>query len=138
MKYPSEYYSTQFSVTKYERNYGNDLVYNFVNAYPTSVSSIPISYESSSLLKCTVSLTYIRYYINSLVTPTVTTKQNINSPGNPELSGFDLASQGINLTGSDGTLEGEEIINAIDSNNRRVEAGLPYVGRNEGPLAPGQ
>jgi hypothetical protein len=141
MRYPSEYYASQFSITKYERSYGNDLVYNFVNAYPISVSSIPVSYDSSSLLKCTVSLTYIRYYINSLVTPTATTKQNVNSPGNPELTGFDLASQGVNLLGSspqslEGGLEGDEIINAVNSNNRRVEAGLPYVGRNVGPLAP--
>lgn len=141
MRYPSEYYASQFSITKYERSYGNDLVYNFVNAYPISVSSIPVSYDSSSLLKCTVSLTYIRYYINSLVTPTATTKQNVNSPGNPELTGFDLSSRGVDLLGSsqqslEGGLEGEEIINAIDSNNRRVEAGLPYVGRNVGPLAP--
>ena len=138
MRYPSEYYSTQMAITKYERDYGNNLVYNFVNAYPISVSSIPVSYESSSLLKCTVSFTYIRYYINSLVTPAVSTKDNVNSPGNPELSGFDLAASGINLLDSQQPLEGDEIIDAVNSNNRRVEAGLPYVGRNEGPLAPGQ
>ena len=41
------------------------LTYGFVKAYPISINSIPVSYDSSSLLKCTVSMTYIRYYIDS-------------------------------------------------------------------------
>ena len=43
----------------------SSLTYGFVKAYPISINSIPVSYDSSSLLKCTVSMTYIRYYIDS-------------------------------------------------------------------------
>ena len=32
--------------------------------------------------------------------------------------------------------EGEEIIDAVNSRQNRAESGLPYVGRNIGPLAP--
>ena len=39
------------------------LTYNFVRAFPIAVASMPVSYDASSLLKCTVSMTYIRYYI---------------------------------------------------------------------------
>ena len=43
----------------------SSLTYGFVKAYPISINSIPVSYDSSSLLKCTVSMTYMRYYIDS-------------------------------------------------------------------------
>ncbi|NBX71537.1 hypothetical protein EBQ91_01295, partial [bacterium] len=42
---------------------GNTLIYNFVNSYPIAVTSMPVSYDASSLLKCTVSFSYIRYYV---------------------------------------------------------------------------
>ena len=38
--------------------------YKFINAYPISINSIPVSYDSSQLLKCTVSFTYSRYIIS--------------------------------------------------------------------------
>jgi len=37
------------------------LTYTFINAYPLSISSMPVTYDSSSLLKCNVSFTYSRY-----------------------------------------------------------------------------
>ena len=41
------------------------LTYNFVRAFPIAVASMPVSYDASSLLKCTVSMSYIRYYITN-------------------------------------------------------------------------
>ena len=38
----------------------------FIGAYPISVSSMPVSYDSSSLLKCSVSMTYLRYVIKEI------------------------------------------------------------------------
>jgi hypothetical protein len=57
------YVSTGLKVIKFERDYNQKLEYEFIKAYPISVSSMPISYDSSSLLKCTVSMTYIRYVL---------------------------------------------------------------------------
>jgi len=67
VKYPKEYIVPQgLKITKFERTHeGNILIYNFVNSYPIAVTSMPVSYEASSLLKCTVSFSYIRYYIES-------------------------------------------------------------------------
>ena len=56
-------------ITKFERTAsyksdsysGNILEYQFVNVFPIAINSMPVSYDSSSLLKCTVSLTYLRY-----------------------------------------------------------------------------
>tara|TARA_B100000282_G_C31615487_1_gene436819 strand:- start:62 stop:835 length:774 start_codon:yes stop_codon:yes gene_type:complete len=60
--YPKEY-RTPLSIVKFERDYSSQLKYNFVDAYPVSIGSMPISYEGSNLLKCTVGFTYLRYYI---------------------------------------------------------------------------
>ena len=57
------YTATGLTVTKFERDYQNSLTYNFVRSYPISINSMPVSYETSSLLKCTVSLTYLRYVV---------------------------------------------------------------------------
>lgn len=63
MRYPSEYIGGDTIINKFERDYKSKLTYHFVDPFPISVSSMPISYEQSSLLKCTVSLTYLRYYV---------------------------------------------------------------------------
>ena len=59
---------------------GSALEYTFVNAYPFTISSMPISYDSSSLLKCTVSFSYLRYVINDVVKKPSTTPGTIGDP----------------------------------------------------------
>lgn len=51
-------------VTKFERNYRERMVYEFVRPYPIAIQSMPISYDSAQLLKCTVSMTYLRYIVD--------------------------------------------------------------------------
>ena len=68
IKYPKEYYGG-LEITKFERDkdaYRDLLTYKFVNVYPISIASMPISYETSNLLKVTVSFSYIRYYVTQL------------------------------------------------------------------------
>ena len=56
-------------ITKFEKDMLNSLTYEFVGAYPISISSMPVSYEASSLLKCTVSMSYLRYVMTELISP---------------------------------------------------------------------
>lgn len=67
------YYANDLSITKFERDYkmtavgggtGNFLTYKFINAFPISIGSMPVSYDQSSLLKCTVSFSYSRYRVD--------------------------------------------------------------------------
>lgn len=63
-RYPNDY-RTDLYITKFERSYGQDgsnIKYTFVKAFPISISAMPVSYDSSSLLKCTVGFTYLRYF----------------------------------------------------------------------------
>ena len=53
---------------KFEKNINSrrkvkPLAYGFVNTFPLAINSMPVSYDASDLLKCTVSMTYSRYYI---------------------------------------------------------------------------
>ena len=65
MRYPKEYYGG-LSVIKYERDYKTFLSYKFMQVFPTAIASIPVSYDRSELLKCTVTLSYTRYFITDV------------------------------------------------------------------------
>jgi len=73
-------------IVKFERTGKNDeyngsaLEYTFVNAYPFTISSMPVSYDSSSLLKCTVSFSYLRYVIKDVNKRPSTTPGTIGDP----------------------------------------------------------
>ena len=67
MKFPKHYKGTlevsKFEKNMYERKRAKPLSYGFVNLFPLAISSIPVSYEASDLLKCNVSFAYSRYYM---------------------------------------------------------------------------
>jgi hypothetical protein len=161
-QYPNKY-KTEITLTKFERDVSNSrsrnksgsLTYTFVNAFPAAINSMPVSYDTSQLLKCTVSFSYDRYFASyngiaikessSPQTPEAQATQNQlafqNVPfksiafTDPNLN-FNIAPAQFNY--SSGTVfntqfEGEEIINATKV--KTVEEGLPYVGRNVGPIS---
>ena len=60
--YPDEYTADQgLKILKFERDYKQVLTYEFFRSFPLSISSMPVSYSGNDLLKCTVSMSYIRY-----------------------------------------------------------------------------
>tara|TARA_B100000524_G_C23635467_1_gene364767 strand:+ start:391 stop:1170 length:780 start_codon:yes stop_codon:yes gene_type:complete len=117
MKFPSKY-KGPLEVTKFEKNIKSKkavkpLTYKFVNAFPLSISSMPVTYDSSDLLKCNVSFAYSRYYIDkstslaSFINPTAQANYNnvangFSIGGIPRLPGMKSGNQlGLNdLAGS--------------------------------------
>ena len=65
MKYPDSYVGSGLKVTKFERDHQNLLQYEFTRVFPLAINSMPVSYDTSSLLKCTVSMSYIRYIVKN-------------------------------------------------------------------------
>lgn len=60
--YPDEYVADQgLKIFKFERDYQQFMTYEFIRSFPLSISSMPVSYSGNDLLKCTVSMSYIRY-----------------------------------------------------------------------------
>tara|TARA_B100000700_G_scaffold15575_1_gene15330 strand:- start:754 stop:1575 length:822 start_codon:yes stop_codon:yes gene_type:complete len=67
IKYPDSYMaSSGLKVTKFEKDHQNLLQYEFIRVFPLAINSMPVSYDTSSLLKCTVSLSYVRYILKNL------------------------------------------------------------------------
>jgi hypothetical protein len=60
-------YLTEFTIKKFEKDFNETkkyLEYKFIRAFPLSIASMPVSYEGSQVLKCTVSFSYQRYILN--------------------------------------------------------------------------
>ena len=69
MKFPNSY-KGNLEITRFEKNVysarrAKPLTYKFVNCFPLAISSMPVTYDASDLLKCNISFAYSRYYIES-------------------------------------------------------------------------
>ena len=69
MKFPNDYKGS-LEISKFEKNleFGGVgrtkiITYKFVNTFPLAINSIPVTYESSRLLKCSVGMAYSRYFV---------------------------------------------------------------------------
>ena len=62
-KFERDNFMRKFSATKGSstRTARTTLDYTFVQAFPLSLTAIPVSYEESSVLKCSVSFNFVRY-----------------------------------------------------------------------------
>ena len=92
VNFPNDYYANSFSISKFEKNYGsstgelgNILQYDFIHAFPISIDSMPLSYDSSQLLKCSASFSYSRYFIKG-AKETIPVQKNPNAPAQPGLN----------------------------------------------------
>ena len=59
-------YQTSIYVKKFEKDYERVLEYKFLNAYPISINTMPVTYEASQLLKCTVNFNFSRYLVETM------------------------------------------------------------------------
>ena len=97
VKFPDEYIADQgLKVVKFEkdietkRRIGDgtfrslpnrnapSLEYKFVRSFPRSITSMPVTYDASSLLKCSVQMTYTRYVVVPSRIPANRPSMNIN------------------------------------------------------------
>ena len=61
MQYPSYYKANSVRIVKFDRDYRREIEYNFRGLFPLNMSSIPVSYVSSDILKVSASFQYDRY-----------------------------------------------------------------------------
>ena len=94
-KYPNDYVAQGLKVIKFEKDFqdqniditgvtspfqpsgkssrkirngsGTSLEYQFVRSFPRSITSMPVSYDGSNLLKCSVQMTYLRYVVHRFI-----------------------------------------------------------------------
>ena len=63
MRYPDSYKCNTLYINKFEKDYRRTMRYQFINAFPKAMSSVPVSYGSAEILKVTVSFNYDRYIV---------------------------------------------------------------------------
>jgi len=96
MQFPKTYKHDIF-LTKFEKDRNRALYYTFIHAFPTNIVSMPVSYEASNILKCTVSFSYIRYVRTRSGGSYASSSRNPNSPGNPEVRTETARERGLRL-----------------------------------------
>jgi len=91
-QYPNYYKSNATKITKFERDYGKEIEYNFLGLFPSAMNSISVSYQESSIMTLGVTFTYDRYIpgkISSL--SEAQSKDNNKTPQNKNLFKKDIA-----------------------------------------------
>ena len=63
MQYPDNYKVNSMQITKFEKNYRRELKYKFINAFPKSITPVPVSYGDADVLRVTVSFNFDRYVV---------------------------------------------------------------------------
>lgn len=98
-RYPKEQlgYKCRIDLHKFDKDYDrtkNDILYSFVNAFPRSISSIPVSYDGSDVMKCSVTFAFDRYFVNRGGSPI----QEATEPKNPADAAAAAAAAQYNAT----------------------------------------
>lgn len=72
-KYPVQYKNSQFYIKKFERDYkatnATNISYQLINAFPKSMTAIPIAYGEAEVMKATVTMNYDRYVVRREYAP---------------------------------------------------------------------
>ena len=63
MQYPKYYKSNRTKIVKFDRDYKKELEYTFIGLYPYSISSIPVAYSSSDIMKISATFKIDRYVV---------------------------------------------------------------------------
>lgn len=96
MKYPKQYKTSEFFIKKFERDYQTSLAtnisYRLINAFPKSMTSIPLAYGEAEIMKVTVTMNYDRYIPEREYADVLTDQQEFeqnlaNATGGGSLSG---------------------------------------------------
>jgi hypothetical protein len=65
MKYPKDYKSDTVKILKFDRDYNNEIEYNFFKLFPTTMYSPTVAYNETQILTVTASFNYERYVCGS-------------------------------------------------------------------------
>jgi hypothetical protein len=66
MKYPDQYKCDRIRLLKFDRDYDNNIEYNFMNAFPVNIATTAVDYGPSRMLEVTVTFAYDRYVFGKM------------------------------------------------------------------------
>jgi hypothetical protein len=89
MKYPQDYKTDAVKILKFDRDYTNEIEYNFFGLFPTSMYSPTVAYNDSQVLTVTASFSYERYVCGSITSLDMNYLRNNNKkPQNVTASNY--------------------------------------------------
>lgn len=106
--YPKYYKTDGIFIKKFERDYATsnatNVSFQLINAFPKSVTSIPVAYGEAEVMKITVTMNYDRYIMRREYGPTVVNPGEL--PATTYLGTVDGVDQGVfgNTPGFDDTI----------------------------------
>ena len=115
MRYPDSYKVQSMFISKFEKDYKQQLDYQFVNAFPKLMTAIPVSYGGADILKVSVSFNYDRYIVN----PRGRIRQN--------RAGFDPLRSAVSQETNQRSTETSASIAAFNEN---LNLGIDYSSNN--------
>ena len=63
MRYPETYKCDNLYISKFDKNLTKKITYQFKNAFPKAIQSIPVTYGQAEVLRVTVTFAYDRYIL---------------------------------------------------------------------------
>ena len=61
MEYPDVYKCDETKIIKFDRDYNEELEYKFIGLFPLDLTSTPVKYEQSQVLRATATFSFDRY-----------------------------------------------------------------------------
>ena len=115
VNFPNQY-KTIIGITKFEKDYLKNkrppLEYRFLNAYPISIDSMPVSYEGVNTLKCTVNFNFSRYFTPLTVLKKASYPITGASDSSQWIAGSGRAETGLTASTNSGAQDSKRYINA--------------------------
>ena len=90
MEYPDTYKCDETKIIKFDRDYNEELEYKFIGLFPIDLTSTPVRYEQSEVLKATATFSFDRYLMGKYDSFSVARGREGNKNGNEiEYNGLD-------------------------------------------------
>jgi len=114
-------YQTSIWITKFERDFNKprkqdydeqQLTYLFLNAYPISIDSMPVSYDGAQTLKCTVNFNFSRYITGATVPTPLSYPVTGASDSSQFIGGQGFDETGVVATTNEGAQEADHFFNS--------------------------
>ena len=61
LEYPDDYKTYETKIIKFDRDYNEEMQYNFYGMFPQAINSTPVKYEGSEVLKASALFSFDRY-----------------------------------------------------------------------------
>jgi hypothetical protein len=136
MKYPDQYKCNFTKITKFNRDYQNQLEYYFIGLFPVAMSSVSLSYQSSSVMTVSATFNYERYVPGSILSVDQFFNQSNNldpySTQNPSTNYSQQSIDSQTVNANNNIQFGVDSTNSINANL----SGLNALNNNTGNLNP--